>query len=37
MCYLDGAHLVVLHDSPSTPPIEPWLASEVILQVNQHV
>jgi hypothetical protein len=37
LCCLDGAHLVVLHDSPSTPPIEPWLASEVILQVNQHV
>ena len=36
LCYLDGAHLVVLHDSPSTPPIEPWLASEVILQVHQH-
>jgi hypothetical protein len=36
LCYLDGAAIVVLHDAPSASPIEPWLASEVILQVQQH-
>jgi len=34
LCYIDGADLVVLQDSPSTPPLEPWLASEAISQVQ---
>jgi hypothetical protein len=30
LCYIDGTELVVLQDSPHTPPLEPWLASEAI-------
>jgi hypothetical protein len=33
LCYIDGADLVVLHESPHTMPIEPWLASEAISHV----
>jgi hypothetical protein len=35
LCYLDIAGVVILHDSPCTAPIEPWLASEAALQVHQ--
>ncbi len=34
LCYIDGAQLVVLQDSPYAPPLEPWLASEAISQVS---
>ena len=30
ICYIDDAGLIVLHDSPHTPPHEPWLAREAI-------
>lgn len=35
LCYVDGDALVVLQESPSTLPLEPWLACEAISQVNQ--
>jgi hypothetical protein len=34
LCYIDGADLVVLQESPFAPPLEPWLASEAISQVQ---
>jgi hypothetical protein len=34
LCYIDGADFVVLQDSPHTPPLEPWLASEAISHVD---
>ncbi len=33
LCYIEGSDLVVLQDSPVTPPLEPWLASEAISQL----
>lgn len=32
LCYIDGADLVILQDSPTSPPLEPWLAAEAVLQ-----
>ena len=37
LCYIDGADLVVLQDSPLTPPLEPWLASEAISQIQNQI
>jgi len=34
LCYIDGSDFVVLQDSPRTPPLEPWLASEAILHID---
>jgi hypothetical protein len=34
LCYIDGADLVVLQESPFAPPLEPWLASEAISQLQ---
>lgn len=30
LCYIDGAKLVVVQDSPHTLPVEPWLASKAL-------
>jgi hypothetical protein len=35
LCYIDEASLVVLHDSPRSAPLEPWLASEAISRVRR--
>lgn len=35
LCYIDAAGVVVLQDSPSTPPLEPWLASDAISEVTR--
>lgn len=35
LCYIDGTNLIILCDSPSKFPIEPWLASQAISQVRQ--
>lgn len=35
LCYIEGASLVVLHDSPHVPPLEPWLASEAISHIQE--
>jgi hypothetical protein len=35
LCYIEGASVVVVYDSPSTSPLEPWLASEAISQVRR--
>jgi len=35
LCYIDGASLVVLHDSPRVSPLEPWLASEAISEIRR--
>ncbi len=35
LCYIDGSEVVVLHDSPHSLPLEPWLASEAISFVAQ--
>jgi len=34
LCYIDGVSLVVLKPSPLTPPLEPWLSSEVLSRVQ---
>jgi hypothetical protein len=36
LCYLDGARIVVLHDSPCSTPLEPWLALEAVSQFHQY-
>jgi hypothetical protein len=35
LCYIDSASLVILHDSPLSTPLEPWLASQAISQVRR--
>jgi hypothetical protein len=35
LCYIDDTSLVVIHNSPLTTPLEPWLASDAILQVRR--
>jgi hypothetical protein len=35
LCYIDGAQLIVLQDSPYALPLEPWLASEAISKVSR--
>jgi hypothetical protein len=35
LCYIDNASLVILHDSPVSAPLEPWLASQAISQVRR--
>src|ERR1035437_2536791 len=35
LCYIDGVDVVVLQDSPHTPPLEPWLASEAISRLDR--
>jgi len=35
LCYIDNASLVILHDSPPSIPLEPWLASQAISQVRR--
>jgi hypothetical protein len=35
LCYIDSANLVILHDSPLSNPLEPWLASQAISQVRR--
>ena len=34
LCYIDDANLIILCDSPSMSPLEPWLASQAISQVR---
>ena len=35
LCYIGESNLVVLQDSPSTVPLEPWLAKEAVSQVRR--
>jgi hypothetical protein len=35
LCYVDGVGIVVLIRSPLAPPLEPWLASQALSQVQQ--
>lgn len=35
LCYIEDADLVILHDSPHAPPLEPWLAFDAISHINE--
>jgi hypothetical protein len=35
LCYVDGHNVVVLHESPSNQPLEPWLATDAITAAAQ--
>lgn len=35
LCYVDGHNVVVLHESPSNQPLEPWLATDAITAAVQ--
>lgn len=35
LCYVDRSDVVVLHESPLSQPLEPWLATEAITAVVQ--
>ena len=37
LCYLGDAGVTILHDSPCSVPIEPWLSSEALSMVNHEL